>query len=238
MLWAAGAGALRAPGLGRGTPYLLEVLPVLHNLEPGQARAVLEALPSRVRACSVSLRHGQALAALGALSGASASAGRVLVGASTVCSEEQVRLAKRSGAGFISTMFYSQRVLDVARAEGVEVLGGVVDLIDAGKTLQENEGVGALKFNPASVVTPTALSDILARLTNSRLVNVEVVIAGGVTEGDVGKYLTAGATGVAVGIDCLKFKHDLAALTLRLESFYAAIDYHNAKEQNSLLASL
>ena len=223
---AAAAAAQRQLGrssvLLRGTGSTATVLlPVLHNLEAANARKVFDALPARLNACTVSLRHEGAMSALLALSAANADARqRLVVGASTVCSERQVHQVKECGAKFLSTMFYSARVLQVARDEHMAVLGGVMDHVEATKTL--SSGVTSLKFFPSSTVTPPVLANVLAKLATTdadATASVDVIVAGGVTAADFAKYLAVGATGFAIGIDCLQFKNDPAGITLALDAY-------------------
>ena len=206
------------------------LLPVLHNLEAEWAEAVLASLPMRTTVCSVSFRHERAVAALRGLVAASSreaareGTGRRLIGASTVCSEQQVRQAKEAGAEFISTMFYSERVQQIARSFELPVLGGVVTEVEARKSIAS--GISSLKFYPSSAVTPEMLAETLNAL-GDKARGLDVIVAGGVREVDVEDYIRAGATGFAIGIDCLKFQNELHLIAKLMNSYYSIMDDHS-----------
>jgi len=206
------------------------LLPVLHNLEADWAEAVLASLPMRTTVCSVSFRHERAVAALHGLVAASSCEAardgkeRRIIGASTVCSEHQVRQAKEAGAEFISTMFYSERVQQIARSCELPVLGGVVTQVEARKSIAS--GISSLKFYPSSAVTPEMLADILNAL-GDKVAGLDVIVAGGVRVVDVKDYFRAGATGFAIGIDCLKFQGELHLITKLINSYYSIMDEHS-----------
>ena len=203
---------------GLGGPLLV---PVLHDLDAAWASAVYSALPPRVRACTVSFRHARASDALRELCAAAAAdptSSLLEVGASTICSEEQVWAAKKSGATFISTMYFSPRIVEVAAAAQIPVLGGVMNHAEARTTI--DSGVDSLKFYPSSTVSPLSLTLILEQLGKDTVKDRDIIVAGGLTEDDFQKYLAAGATGFAVGIDCKSLPDSSKAITAKLNLLF------------------
>jgi len=219
----AAATLLRQRGTahGRSGPFLV---PVLHDLDAAWASSVYSALPPRVRACTVSFRHVGASEALRELCAAAATdpTSTLAVGASTICSEEQVWAAKRSGATFISTMYFSPRIVEVAVAAQLSVLGGVVNHAEARTTI--DSGVDSLKFYPSSTVSPLSLTRILEQLGKDDVKERDILVAGGLTEDDFQKYLAAGATGFAVGIDCKSLPDSSQGITAKLNTLFLALD--------------
>lgn len=212
------------------------LIPVLHNLDPDlqSARLVYEALPQRITTCTVSIRHDKAFEGLSALHMVKGEMSGyrkhpLTLGASTICSEEQVKQAKDCGAQFISTMFYSQRIIEVAAAHNIPVLGGVMNQFEARKSY--SAGIDSLKFYPASIVTPSALGDILLDLSVAAH-GRNIIVAGGLAETEVITYLRAGATGFAVGIDCRKHKESPETITKILNSMLDVIDNFKFTQQS------
>lgn len=207
----------------------VKLMPVLHNLEPKFARVVYESFdPIRITACSVSLRNDRGFDALSELRvvneearSASDSRGGLLLGASTVCSERQVHLAKEFGADYISTMYFSERLVKVANTCSLPVLCGVINVIEALESIQGK--VGSFKFYPSSAVTPAALSDLVLEM-GPNAIGKDIIIAGGITETNIPAYLKAGATGFAVGVDCRKVINNPRYIRTLLSPFIQTLD--------------
>ena len=196
------------------------LLPVLHNLDPGVAARTVSLLGAHMNdvipACSVSLRHASAMDALKesvrirAENEYGLSHDRIAVGISTAMSEMQVLDAIHSGAKYISTMYHVKSLLDIARTCGTPMLSGVSSLEGAYEAIED--GTDALKIFPSSKVAPNELWNLLdsLRLTygTSFMDSIPIIVAGGVKEESISEYISAGATGFAVGYDC----HDLRTL--------------------------
>ena len=84
------------------------------------------------------------------------------------------------------------------------ILCGVSTLDEARQALVW--GAEALKFYPATAISPLALKDILGELRrDGAFLNgyvTDIIVAGGVSETDFGPYIAAGATNFAMGFDC------------------------------------
>lgn len=221
LLPAEGTAAIRAVSTLWGP--VPQVLPVLHNLLPAHAEWICASLPPSITACTVSFRHAEAAAALGALSEAAPACGRgtLLLGASSIVSERHCNIARDCGAVFLSTMFFCPRVLEAADLAGLPVLTGVQTAREAAAALQWPACAG-LKFYPASVATPSHLREAMRQLEPNVPPALPVFVAGGLTAGDFAPYLAAGATGFAIGVDCARLTGPEVSLQLR--SYVAALE--------------
>ena len=192
-----------APWRGHG------IIPVIHNLELFQVPYIIEALDG-IKCCTVSLRHGTALESLRELT--EQFGPFCTVGVSTVVSEQQIRDAHAAGAEFISTTFNAESLLTEAKRLDMPILCGTLTYSESKASLIM--GADALKFYPSTHISPTALRDVLQRLTADGTYNFGVVpvgdqtmfrdvyVAGGVKETDFASYMKSGANGFAIGFDC------------------------------------
>ncbi len=192
-------------------------LPVLHQLEPERASDLYDTLATSHTCCSVSLRHDSAIDALKSLCEINAvRGGAMIIGASTITSVEQVIQCKNSGSKFISTMTTTKEIYQKAIELDMNIMCGVSTYSEAIACLEW--GAKSLKFYPASNVPPSKLKEIL-KLINKNNNEYSFVVAGGIQITDVVPYLSAGATGFALGIDCKKLAtkdiaHKLAAFPI------------------------
>ena len=194
------ASAIYACGLNFVPKRLF--LPVLHNLESGQVNSVSRLLEEDVDCYSISLRHAGAMQAVEAAN----SMGRTHVGVSSASSLSDIRRASALGVDYISTRVCEKSLVKAALAESLPIMTGVSSIEEAVHALQW--GSTALKFYPSSTVPPRKLKAIVKALHatygSQYIAKVPMIVAGGVTEADLTHYLSAGATGFAVGFDCNK----------------------------------
>ena len=106
----------------------------------------------------------------------------------------------------MSTMFISRTLITQSHELEMPVLCGVSSLSEARQALLW--GAEALKFYPATSLKPTIFKNIMAELKNDGMLSssnvTDIIVAGGVSDTDYEAYLSAGATGFAVGFDCKK----------------------------------
>lgn len=176
---------------------------VLHDLSISSL--VLEALVTTMKerkCCSVSLRHPAGIDAFSQLkSRIVKNNSDCLVGASTVVSLDQIDELHQHNVDFISTTFFSRTLVKYAHKNSIPVLCGVSSYEEAYEALC-NE-VEALKFYPASIVTPRHLQEILMKLDIPKnFGSIPVIVAGGVKADSMREYLNNGANGFAVGVNC------------------------------------
>lgn len=184
-------------------------LPVLHNLMPHQVvpGVVLGIFPEDLGCWSISLRHAGAMEAVEAATQRSTQAStgmRRRVGVSSASSASEISHAASLGVDYISTKVCEKSLVKAALAVDLPIMTGVSSVEEAMQALQW--GSTALKFYPSSAVPPRKLKAILKALRatygSQYIAEIPVIVAGGVTEADLTPYLSAGATGFAVGFDC------------------------------------
>jgi 2-dehydro-3-deoxyphosphogluconate aldolase/(4S)-4-hydroxy-2-oxoglutarate aldolase len=124
-------------------------------------------------------------------------AGRALVGAGTVRTVEQVEPAVEAGAQFLVAPTYQEAVVERALELGVPCIPGCFSPTEIDSAWQQ--GATFVKFFPGGAVGPTYLRAVLAPL-----MDVEVVVTGGVEATIARAFLDAGA--VAVGVSTAQLR--------------------------------
>ena len=131
---------------------LAPVVPVVVIDDPSDAVPLARALVAGgLPAIEVTLRTPAALEAIGAVAEAVPDAG---VGAGTVITPEQVRLAVTAGARFLVSPGWTDLLLEAMRASGVPYLPGVSTTSEVVALLER--GVREMKFFPAEAAGGTA----------------------------------------------------------------------------------
>ncbi|MGH2641865.1 MAG: bifunctional 4-hydroxy-2-oxoglutarate aldolase/2-dehydro-3-deoxy-phosphogluconate aldolase, partial [Actinomycetota bacterium] len=130
----------------------------------------------------------------GALQAISAATGRGLtVGAGTVIDADGVRASADAGATFVVSPGLVDHVVETALAVGVDPVPGIATATE----LLRGQALGARIFKvfPAMSLGGPAFINAL----RSPFPDVRLVAVGGVEIADIGAYLDAGATAVALG---------------------------------------
>ena len=131
---------------------LAPVVPVVVIDDPSDAVPLARALVAGgLPAIEVTLRTPAALEAIGAVAEAVPDA---VVGAGTVITPEQVRLAVTAGARFLVSPGWTDLLLEAMRASGVPYLPGVSTTSEVVALLER--GVREMKFFPAEAAGGTA----------------------------------------------------------------------------------
>jgi 2-dehydro-3-deoxyphosphogluconate aldolase/(4S)-4-hydroxy-2-oxoglutarate aldolase len=117
---------------------------------------------------------------------------RLLCGAGTVLSPEQVELAAQAGAAFIVSPSPDTAVIEKTRELALVSLPGAMT---PGECLSAH-GAGAdfVKLFPASVLGPGYLKAIRAPLSH-----IKFLAVGGIVENNASDFIKAGAAGLGVG---------------------------------------
>lgn len=118
-------------------------------------------------------------------------AGRVHIGAGTVMSREQVKLAADAGAEYIISPDACEEVIRYTRELGLVSLPGVFTPTEAANA--HRWGADMVKLFPNSELSLSYLKALLAPLCHIRFLAV-----GGVNEKNMKDYLEAGASGIGV----------------------------------------
>lgn len=117
--------------------------------------------------------------------------GRVRVGAGTVMSEEQVKLAYNAGAEFIISPDCCEEVIRKTRELGMVSMPGVFTPTEAANA--HRYGADFAKLFPNSEVNISYLKALAVPLSH-----IKFLAVGGVNADNMKEYLTAGAKGIGV----------------------------------------
>jgi 2-dehydro-3-deoxyphosphogluconate aldolase/(4S)-4-hydroxy-2-oxoglutarate aldolase len=141
---------------------------------------------------------------------------RMLIGAGTVMSADEVRRALDAGARFIVSPHTDQAVIEAARRAGAPSLPGAftpTEIVTAW-----NLGASLVKVFPVGSVGPRYLRDVLAPLSQ-----VPLVPTGGVTLDNASDFVKAGARALGLGSDLVSPRavadRDFASITERAKRF-------------------
>ena len=117
---------------------------------------------------------------------------RVLVGAGTVLTTEQVDLAKAAGAGYIITPSTDPEVISYAKEQDLVAMPGALTPSEA--VAAWKAGADFVKIFPAGNLGPAYLKAIRAPLSH-----IPFLAVGGINEKNIPDFLKAGAAGFGVG---------------------------------------
>lgn len=122
----------------------------------------------------------------------SAMGSKMIVGAGTVLTREQVDLTIAAGGSFIVTPALDLDVLKYAREKGLVTLPGVFTPTEA--VTAYNAGADFVKIFPAGNLGPEYIKAMKAPLSH-----IPMLAVGGINEQNFRAFLKAGATGAGVG---------------------------------------
>mmetsp|Transcript_32942 Transcript_32942/g.42096 ORF Transcript_32942/g.42096 Transcript_32942/m.42096 type:complete len:324 (-) Transcript_32942:377-1348(-) len=201
---------------------------VLRGIRPSEARSIGEILAQNgFTKISVTVDTPGAYESIKSLKVAVGN--RVLVGASTVISPNQVYLAADHGASFISSPHTDQSIIKATKANGLLSCPGVMTPTEAFQALAS--GADALKVFPSQCVPPEALKTIISVLPP----DTPTFVSGGVTLQSMGAYRRAGAKGFAIGGSLYQSGMEMDAL--RNLSHLFALEAQNNENRDTLLGS-
>lgn len=123
---------------------------------------------------------------------ASSFSGKLLVGAGTVMTTEQCRLAADSGASYILAPNTNPQVIETAQKLGMSAIPGALTPTEIAYAHQL--GAEVVKLFPASALGTAYIQSVLAAINH-----VPLLAVGGVHESNLCTFLKAGAVGVGVG---------------------------------------
>ena len=118
--------------------------------------------------------------------------GRMHIGAGTVMSLAQLKLAYEAGAAFIISPNVDEAVIRQTKAYGIASVPGAMTPSEAAAAA--NAGADFVKIFPASVLGPAYFKAIASPLSHIRFIAV-----GGVNEKNAADFLLAGAVGLGIG---------------------------------------
>ncbi len=118
--------------------------------------------------------------------------GKINIGAGTVVTEEQVRLAYNSGAEFIVSPNTDERVIRTTKDLGMVSLPGALTPTEI--VFAHGCGADAVKVFPAADLGPGFIKAVKAPLPH-----IGIIAVGGIDEKNAADFIRAGAIGVGVG---------------------------------------
>ena len=162
-----------------------DMLPLTRALEAGGVRAIEVTFDQRAPGS-----WPDTLRAIRAIAGEFA--GRVLPGAGTVLTPEQVRLAHEAGAAYIISPDVNEQVIAQTRALGMASLPGALTPTEVMRAVRA--GCDIVKIFPAGELGPGYIRSIRAPLGH-----VPMFAVGGVSAGNAAEFMRAGVAGLGVG---------------------------------------
>eukprot|EP01038_Epipyxis_sp_PR26KG_P015780 gene15780-21371_t len=178
----------------------LVVLPVFHNVQPIQTTELMVCLQKlNVSIASISLRHSTAMKSLESLLQPKNDF-HCRIGASTLTSSHQAAQVTSYGVDFISSMNYSQELVQSSIQMNLPLLCGVNNIEQCYNAIDSK--VSALKLYPSSCFTPNQAIQIFdeVRMRSS----IPFYLAGGISLENIDKYYSVGLTHFAIGFDLNK----------------------------------
>lgn len=118
--------------------------------------------------------------------------GRILPGAGTVMTEEQLELAYEAGAQYIITPNTNPALIEKTKAKGLCCFPGAFSPSEI--TTAYNAGADAVKVFPAGQLGPAYIKAVRAPLSH-----IPMMAVGGINEKNVADFMAAGCIGVGVG---------------------------------------
>ena len=118
--------------------------------------------------------------------------GDIYFGAGTVIQKEQVDLLQQAGGSFVISPNVDEKVIEVTRSKNLISIPGAYTPTEILRA--KNVGADFVKVFPVSTLGVQYLRAIKAPISN-----VELLAVGGVTEENVGDYLSIGIIGFGIG---------------------------------------
>ena len=142
--------------------------------------------------------------------------GRLVVGAGTVLSVQDVRLLKEHGGTISVSPDCNPEVIAAARSAGMEPLPGVFTPTEAFAAIRA--GATTLKLFPAEAASPVTIKAWRAVLP----AHVRICAVGGVTPASMADWHAAGVSGFGIGSNIYKPGRSAAVVGAEAAAFVAA----------------
>lgn len=199
------------------------IIAILRGVKPDEVSGVAEALfTAGVRIVEVPLNSPDPFTSISRL--AKDFAGRMVVGAGTVLSMQDVNLLKESGGTISVSPDCNPEFITRAIALGLDPLPGVFTPTEAFSAIRA--GAKHLKLFPAEAASPTTVKAWRAVLPR----DVKIHAVGGVTPQNMGEWLACGVSGFGIGSSLYKPGMGLGAVADSANTLVAA--WKKAKAQS------
>jgi 2-dehydro-3-deoxyphosphogalactonate aldolase len=191
------------------------IIAILRGVKPDEVVAVGDALyTAGVRIVEVPLNSPDPFDSIGKL--AKAFAGRMIVGAGTVLSVQDVNALKDSGGTISVSPDCNPDVIAKAIAVGLDPLPGIFTPTEAFTAIRA--GSQHLKLFPAEAASPTTVKAWRAVLPK----HIQVHAVGGVTPSNMAEWLACGVSGFGIGSSLYKPGMSLSAVSESAATLVAA----------------
>jgi 2-dehydro-3-deoxyphosphogalactonate aldolase len=193
------------------------IIAILRGVTPGEVVEVSQALfDAGVRIVEVPLNSPEPFVSIEKLS--AAFAGKMVVGAGTVLSVQDVNLLKEHGGQISVSPDCNPETIARAVALGLDPLPGVFTPTEAFAAIRA--GARHLKLFPAEAASPATIKAWKAVLPK----HVQVHAVGGVTPENMGDWINAGASGFGIGSSLYKPGSSLAKVSESAHNLVSAFN--------------
>ena len=191
------------------------IIAILRGVTPDEVSAVSQTLyDAGIRVVEVPLNSPEPFRSIEMLS--KAFAGKMIVGAGTVLSVQDVNVLKAHGGQISVSPDCNEAVIARAKDLGLEPLPGVFTPTEAFAAIRA--GAKHLKLFPAEVASPQTIKAWKAVLPK----HVRIYAVGGVTPDNMGDWLSAGASGFGIGSSLYKQGMSMAKISESAHSLVSA----------------
>ena len=198
------------------------LIAILRGVTPQEAVAVGQTLyDAGLRIVEVPLNSPDPFTSIAAL--AKAFGPRMVVGAGTVLSVQDVNMLKDHGGQISVSPDANPEVIARTRAVGMEPLPGVFTPTEAFSAIRA--GARHLKLFPAEAASPATVKAWKAVLPK----HVQIHAVGGVTSSNMAEWLACGVTGFGIGSSLYKSGKSMGEISAAATELVAA--YKRAKGQ-------
>ena len=198
------------------------IVAILRGITPDEVVAVSQTLyDAGIRVVEVPLNSPEPFVSIERLS--KAFADKLVVGAGTVLSVQDVNLLQAHGGQISVSPDCNEAVIARAKDLGIEPLPGVFTPTEAFAAIRA--GAKHLKLFPAEVASPATIKAWKAVLPK----HVKIYAVGGVTPENMGDWLAAGASGFGIGSSLYKQGMSMAKISESAHSLVSAWKRANSK---------
>ena len=191
------------------------IVAILRGVTPAEVIAVSQTLyDAGIRVVEVPLNSPEPFVSIEKLS--KDFADKLVVGAGTVLSVQDVNLLKAHGGQISVSPDCNEAVISRAKDLGLEPLPGVFTPTEAFAAIRA--GAKHLKLFPAEVASPQTIKAWKAVLPK----HVKIYAVGGVTPENMGDWLAAGASGFGIGSSLYKQGMSMANISESAHSLVSA----------------
>jgi 2-dehydro-3-deoxyphosphogalactonate aldolase len=197
---------------------------ILRGVQPDEVEAICSALErAGISIVEVPLNSPRPLESISILSRSFGD--RMLIGAGTLTSPDQVEEVAAAGGRLIVTPHADTAIVRAAKRAGLFACPGFFNPTEAFALL--DAGADAIKLFPAEVLGPPMLKALRAVLPASAM----VIPVGGVDADQIAPWMAAGALGLGVGSSVYKVGDNAAVVEAKARTLVAAVQaYRNGVE--------